>query len=79
MTQPKTTPKKLRKSKQLGKFLIYIQEDENGHVWVQADQIGQPGKALDLGWEIMTNLVACEVQNPTQLTVGSLMISAGVQ
>ena len=79
MTQPKNTPKKQRKSKQLGKFLIYIQEDEHGHVWVQADQIGQPGKALDLGWEIMTNLVACEVQNPTQLTVGSLMISAGMQ
>ena len=79
MTPAKTTPKKPRKSKQLGKFLIYIQEDENGHVWIQADQIGPPGKALDLGWEIMTNLVACEVQNPTQLTVGSLMISAGVQ
>lgn len=78
MTPAKPTPKK-QKSKQLGKFLIYIQEDENGHVWIQADQIGQPGKALDLGWEIMTNLVACEVQNPTQLTVGSLMISAGVQ
>ena len=79
MTPPKTTPKKLRKSRPLGKFLIYIQEDEHGHVWIQADQIGPEGKALDLGWEIMTNLVACEVQNPTQLTVGSLMISAGVQ
>ena len=79
MTPPKNTPKKLRKFKPLGKFLIYIQEDENGHLWIQADQIGPPGKAFDLGCEIMTNLVACEVQNPTQLTVGSLMISAGVQ
>lgn len=70
-------PKK-QKSKQLGKFLIYIQEDENGHVWIQADSIGQSGKAFDLGCEIVQNLLACEAQNPTQLTVGDLMISAGV-
>ena len=78
MTLPKTTPKKPRKSRPLGKFLIYIQEDEAGHLWIQADSVGPEGKAFDLGCEIMTNLVACEVQNPTQLTVGSLMISAGM-
>jgi len=71
-------PKK-QKSKQLGKFLIYIQEDENGHIWIQSDSVGQPGKAFDLGCEIVNNLLACEAQNPTQLTVGDLMISAGVQ
>ena len=78
MTPAKPTPKK-QKSKQLGKFLIYIQEDENGHVWIQADSVGDMGKAFDLGCEIMNNLLACEAQNPTRLTVGSLMISAGVQ
>ena len=44
----KTTRKK-QKSKQLGKFLIYIQEDENGHVWIQSDSVGDMGKAFDLG------------------------------
>ncbi len=71
-------PKK-QKSKQLGKFLIYIQEDENGHVWIQADSVGQPGKAFELGCEIVQNLLACEAQNPSQLTVGDLMISSGFQ
>ena len=79
MTPAKNTPKKPRKSKPLGKFLIYIQEDESGHIWIQADSVGPEGKAFDLGCEIMNNLLACEAQNPTQLTVGSLMISAGVQ
>jgi len=78
MTPAKPTPKK-QKSKQLGKFLIYIQEDENGHVWIQADSVGDMGKAFDLGCEIMNNLLACEAQNPTRLTVGDLMISSGVQ
>jgi hypothetical protein len=78
MKHASATPEK-RKSRPLGKFLIYIQEDENGHIWIQADSIGSPGKAFDLGCEIMTNLLACEAQNPTQLTVGDLMTSAGVQ
>jgi hypothetical protein len=71
-------PKK-QKSKQLGKFLIYIQEDEEGHVWIQADSVGQPGKAFNVGCEIMNNLLAAEAQNPSQLTVGDLMISSGFQ
>jgi len=71
-------PKK-QKSKQLGKFLIYIQEDENGHVWIQADSVGQLGKAFNVGCEIMNNLLAAEAQNPSQLTVGDLMISSGFQ
>jgi len=71
-------PKK-QKSKQLGKFLIYIQEDEEGHVWIQADSVGQLGKAFNVGCEMVQNLLACEAQNPTQLTVGDLMISSGFQ
>jgi len=72
------TPKK-QKSKPLGKFLIYIQEDEHGHIWIQADSIGVPGKAFSVGYEIISNLLAAEAQNPTQLTVGDLMISSGFQ
>jgi len=68
-----------QKSKQLGKFLIYIQEDEHGHIWIQADSIGVPGKAFNVGYEIISNLLAAEAQNPTQLTVGDLMISSGFQ
>ena len=59
--------------------MIYIQEDETGHVWIQSDSVGDMGKAFDLGCEIMNNLLACEAQNPTRLTVGSLMISSGLQ
>lgn len=79
MQQLKTTPKKTQKSSRLGKFLIYIQEDENGHVWIQSDSVGQMGKAFDIGCEIINNLVAAEAANPDSLTVGDLMISSGWQ
>jgi len=78
MKPASATPEK-QKSKPLGKFLIYIQEDENGHIWIQADSIGVPGLAFNVGYEIISNLLAAEAQNPTRLTVGDLMISSGFQ
>jgi len=72
--------RKKQKSKKLRpSFLIYIQQDEKGHLWIQSDSVGPIGKAFELGCEILNNLVAAEAQNPTHLTVQPLMISSEFQ
>ena len=61
------------------KFLILLQEDDNGHIVISSDHVGPMSKVFDIGCEIMNNLLAAEAQNPEMLTVMPLMLSSELQ
>jgi len=56
-------------------FSVYILEDEDGSVRVLASSQGVPGKAFEVGLEIMANLKAAECEHPDLLTVSPIICS----
>ena len=64
---PLMTPKSI--------FNITLTEDESGLVYAMADHAGQSSMALEIGMEIMQNLVMAQKLNPQILSVQPFIVA----